>query len=132
MVLAKIGIVLETQTRTNLKTQRPLNFVSSTFRGETASIVGRTADSRRKRSRLNTSESGGHVAAVTAYIEWDEESGLFVGIVPGIVGAHTQGATLAELDANLREVLELCVEEGHLTEADVPRFVGLHQIEVAV
>ena len=131
MVLDRIGIAMGTQARTNLKTQRPLNFVSSTP-GETVSIVGRTADSRRKRSRLNTSESGGHVAAVTAYIEWDEESGLFVGIVPGIVGAHTQGATLAELDANLREVLELCVEEGHLTEADVPRFVGLHQIEVAV
>ena len=33
MVLDKIGIVLGTQARTNLKTQRPLNFVSLTLRG---------------------------------------------------------------------------------------------------
>ncbi|KAB8318994.1 type II toxin-antitoxin system HicB family antitoxin [Tolypothrix campylonemoides VB511288] len=47
----------------------------------------------------------------TAYIEWDAETKLYVGIVPGIFGAHTQGATLDELKANLKEVLELCLEE---------------------
>lgn len=46
----------------------------------------------------------------TAYIEWDSETKLYVGIVPGIAGAHTQGATLDELKANLKEVLELCLE----------------------
>ena len=43
----------------------------------------------------------------TAYVEWDPESSLYVGIVPGIPGAHTQAATLDELRANLKEVLEL-------------------------
>ena len=47
----------------------------------------------------------------TAYIEFDPETKLYVGIVPGIPGAHTQGATLDELQANLREVLGLCLEE---------------------
>src|SRR5579875_1236410 len=47
----------------------------------------------------------------TAYIEFDEETQLFVGVVPGITGAHTQGATLDELRGNLKEVLELCLEE---------------------
>ena len=47
----------------------------------------------------------------TAYVEWDPESSLYVGIVPGIPGAHTQAATLDELRANLKEVLELCLEE---------------------
>ena len=47
----------------------------------------------------------------TAYIEWDSENNLYVGIVPGIPGAHTQGATLDELQGNLKEVLELCLEE---------------------
>ena len=50
----------------------------------------------------------------TAYVEWDEEVRLFVGVVPGIPGAHTQGATLDELRDNLREVLELLAEEGEL------------------
>ena len=48
---------------------------------------------------------------LTAYIEKDTETGLYVGIVPGIPGAHTQAETLDELQANLKEVLELSIEE---------------------
>jgi predicted RNase H-like HicB family nuclease len=46
-----------------------------------------------------------------AYIERDPETGLYVAVVPGIPGAHTQGDTLDELQKNLKEVLELCLEE---------------------
>ncbi|MFQ5615318.1 MAG: type II toxin-antitoxin system HicB family antitoxin [Anaerolineales bacterium] len=67
-----------------------------------------------------------------AYIEWDPETKLYVGIVPGIPGAHTQGATLDELQGNLREVLELCIEEFSEHIEEFPRFVGLQQVEVAV
>jgi len=68
----------------------------------------------------------------TAYIEWDPETKLYVGSVPGIPGAHSQGASLDELQKNLKEVLELCVEElGELAE-ELPRFVGLQQIEVPI
>ena len=66
----------------------------------------------------------------TAYIEYDPETKLYVGIVPGIPGAHTQGATLDELNSNLKEVLELCLEEYGQSIEDLPRFVGLQQIEV--
>ncbi|MXW26104.1 MAG: type II toxin-antitoxin system HicB family antitoxin [Dehalococcoidia bacterium] len=68
----------------------------------------------------------------TAYVEWDEEVNLFVGTVPGIRGAHTQAATLDELRDNLREVLELLAEEGELSADEVPQFVGLQQLDVAV
>lgn len=67
---------------------------------------------------------------LVAYIEWDPETKLYVGIVPGIPGAHTQGATLDELQKNLKEVLELCLEENPEFEEDFPRFVGLQQVEV--
>lgn len=67
-----------------------------------------------------------------AYVEWDQETHLYVGIVPGIPGAHTQGATLDELHKNLREVLELCLEEYKGRIEDLPRFVGLQQIDVAI
>ena len=43
---------------------------------------------------------------LTAYIEKDPETSLYVAIVPGILGAHTQAATLDELQENLKEVLE--------------------------
>ena len=48
----------------------------------------------------------------SAYVEWDPESNLYVGIIPGIPGAHTQAASLDELRTNLTEVLELCLEEA--------------------
>ena len=46
-----------------------------------------------------------------AYVEFDPDTNLYVGIVPGIPGAHTQGSTLDELQENLKEVLALCMDE---------------------
>jgi predicted RNase H-like HicB family nuclease len=61
----------------------------------------------------------------TAYIEFDEETKLYVGSVPGIPGAHTQAASLDELRANLQEVLELCVEERADLRERLPKFIGV-------
>ncbi len=41
----------------------------------------------------------------TAYIEWNPETKLYVGSVPGIRGAHTQGASLDELRDNLKDAI---------------------------
>jgi predicted RNase H-like HicB family nuclease len=51
------------------------------------------------------------IKTFSANVEWDPETKLYVGIVPGILGAHTQAATLDELRGNLTEVLELYIEE---------------------
>ncbi len=51
------------------------------------------------------------VRTLTAYVEYDPETKLYVGIVPSLPGAHTQGATLQELRENLEEVVSLCLEE---------------------
>ncbi len=70
---------------------------------------------------------------LTAYIEKDPETGLYVGIVPGIPGAHTQAETLNELQENLKEVLELCLEEMEPESRQyLPQFVGIQQVEVCV
>jgi predicted RNase H-like HicB family nuclease len=69
---------------------------------------------------------------ITAYIEKDHETGLYVGIVPGIPGAHTQAATLDELRTNLKEVIELCLSEmASDAKEQLPEFVGVQQIEVS-
>ena len=68
----------------------------------------------------------------SAYVEWDPEIKLYVGIIPGIPGAHTQAPTLDELQKNLKEVLELCLEEYRGNLEDLPHFVGIQQIEVAL
>ncbi len=58
--------------------------------------------------------SAARKATFTAHVEWDEEVELFVAIVPGVRGAHTQAASLDELRDNLREVLELLADVGEL------------------
>lgn len=64
----------------------------------------------------------------TAVIERCPETNLFVGYVPGFRGAHSQGETLDELRANLREVIEMLLEDGE------PRldaeFVGTETVTV--
>jgi predicted RNase H-like HicB family nuclease len=51
---------------------------------------------------------------------------LFVGYVPGFPGAHSQGETLDELNRNLREVIEMLLEDGEpVLEAE---FVGTQLI----
>lgn len=60
-----------------------------------------------------------------AFVQWDADSKLYVGLVPGISGAHSQGATLDELQLNLQEVVELCLEE--ISQDELPHFVGIQQ-----
>jgi predicted RNase H-like HicB family nuclease len=65
----------------------------------------------------------------TAVVEKDPSTGLFVGHVPGWPGAHSQGATLEELQANLREVFEMLLEDGEpQLESE---FVGTANVRVA-
>lgn len=70
---------------------------------------------------------------ITGYIEKDSETGLYVAFVPGIPGAHTQAESLDELYKNLKEVVELCLEEmDSESKEKLPEFVGIQQIEVEV
>ena len=48
----------------------------------------------------------------TAVVEQCPDTGLYVGHVPGFPGAHSQAETLDELNRNLREVIEMLLEEG--------------------
>ena len=69
---------------------------------------------------------------ITAFIEKDLETGLYVALVPSIPGAHTQAETLDELQTNLKEVIDLCLEEMSKDEIKLlPEFIGIQQIEVA-
>ncbi len=63
-----------------------------------------------------------------AVVERDLDTGLYVGYIPGVPGAHSQGETLDELRENLHEVMEMLQEDADpLPE---PTLVGLQQIAV--
>jgi predicted RNase H-like HicB family nuclease len=81
-------------------------------------LSGRTY--KRRRSNLRT---------YTAVIEKCPDTGLFVGYIPGMRGAHSQGETLDELNRNLKEVVELLLEDGE-PKLDA-EFVGTQNVVVA-
>lgn len=65
----------------------------------------------------------------TAIVEKCADTGFYVGYVPGLPGAHTQADTLDELNDNLREVLEMLLEDG---EPEVEtEFIGIQTVKVA-
>ncbi len=67
--------------------------------------------------------------AYTAVVEKCPSTGLYVGYVPGFSGAHSQGETLDELRQNLREVIEMLLEDGEpILETE---FIGIQTIQVA-
>ena len=67
--------------------------------------------------------------AFTAVIERCPDTGVYVGFVPGFAGAHSQGKSLDELQRNLREVIEMLLEDGEPELAS--EFIGTQSITVA-
>lgn len=64
----------------------------------------------------------------TAVVERCPDTGMYVGYVPGFPGAHTQAESLDELNANLREVIGMLLEEGEPgLEAE---FVGTQTVKL--
>ena len=61
-------------------------------------------------------------------IERDPDTKRYVGHVPGWPGAHSQGASIDELQRNLLKILESMLDEGEpQLESE---FVGVHTIQV--
>ncbi|MFC2108218.1 type II toxin-antitoxin system HicB family antitoxin [Candidatus Bipolaricaulota bacterium] len=64
-----------------------------------------------------------------AIVERCSDTRLYVGYVPGFPGAHSQGETLDELNANLREVIAMLLEDGEpQLEAE---FVGIQNVAIS-
>jgi len=65
----------------------------------------------------------------TAVVERCPQTELYVGYVPGFPGAHSQAETLDELHSNMKEVIELLLEDGDpKLEGE---FVGIQSVKVA-
>ncbi len=68
-------------------------------------------------------------------IEQDED-GLYVADVPSLQGCHTQGETFEEALENIREVIEMCIQEmredGETIESRYPEVIGIKTLEIAV
>ncbi len=59
-------------------------------------------------------------------IERDQD-GYYVGQVPQLRACYSQGRTLDELMVNIKEVVEMCLEEEESVEM-LPEFVGVQRV----
>lgn len=66
-----------------------------------------------KTSKINSMKT------FTAIVEKDPDTQLYVGYIPGFPGAHSQGETLDELPENLREVIEMLLEDEAIAFASI-------------
>ncbi|MCY7285375.1 MAG: type II toxin-antitoxin system HicB family antitoxin [Cyanobacteria bacterium CAN_BIN43] len=60
-------------------------------------------------------------------IERDED-GVYIGEVPQLKACYSQGETIDELMKNIREVIEMCLEE--LGEESTTEFIGVQRVVV--
>ncbi|MEA5509442.1 type II toxin-antitoxin system HicB family antitoxin [Crocosphaera sp. UHCC 0190] len=60
-------------------------------------------------------------------IERDED-GYYIGEVPQLKGCYTQGETLDELMINIKEVIELCLEDEE--NNTLSKFVGIQKVSI--
>jgi predicted RNase H-like HicB family nuclease len=58
-------------------------------------------------------------------IERDED-GMYIGEVPQLKACYSQGETIDELMKNIKEVLEMCLEE--LEEELTTEFIGVQKV----
>jgi predicted RNase H-like HicB family nuclease len=63
-----------------------------------------------------------------AIVERCPDTGLYVGWVPGVPGAHSQGESLDELHRNLQEVLQMLQQDCEIEVSS--EFVGMQVITV--
>ncbi|MDQ1351460.1 MAG: hypothetical protein QG657_1762 [Acidobacteriota bacterium] len=61
-------------------------------------------------------------------IEIDED-GYFIVSCPSFKGCHSYGETIDEALENIKEVIEMCLEEQELEP--VNKFVGFREVEIA-
>lgn len=64
-------------------------------------------------------------------IEQDED-GIFIVSCPILQGCHTYGKTVEEALLNIREVIELCLEDTSDYSTNLNQFVGIRQLDITI
>jgi predicted RNase H-like HicB family nuclease len=61
-------------------------------------------------------------------IETDED-GIYIVSCPSFKGCHSYGKTIEEALKNIKEAIELCLEDSKPTE--INKFIGFREMEIA-
>jgi predicted RNase H-like HicB family nuclease len=64
-------------------------------------------------------------------VEQDEDN-IYIVSCPVFKGCHSYGNTIDEALANIREVIDMCIEEEKEKVSGINRFVGFREIQVSL
>jgi predicted RNase H-like HicB family nuclease len=56
-----------------------------------------------------------------------DENGFYVGEVPALEGCYAQGRSIEELMHNMRDVIEMCIEEDPVIQSE---FIGVQKVSI--
>ncbi len=60
-----------------------------------------------------------------------DEDGYFIASCPLFKGCHSYGKTIEEAMINIKEVIEMCLEELEEKKENLNKFVGLMELEIS-
>ena len=64
-------------------------------------------------------------------VEQDEDN-LYIVSCPVFKGCHSYGSTIDEALANIKEVIDMCIEEEREKASEMNRFVGFREMQVPI
>ena len=64
-------------------------------------------------------------------VEQDEDN-YFIVSCPVYKGCHSYGESIDEALENIREVIEMCIEEEKEKEMEANRFIGFREIKISL
>lgn len=60
-----------------------------------------------------------------------DEDGYFIASCPLFKGCHSYGKTIEEAIINIKEAIEMCLEELEEKKENLNKFVGLMELEIS-
>lgn len=64
-------------------------------------------------------------------VEQDEDD-YYIVSCPVFKGCHSYGKTIDEALENIREVIDMCIDEGQENTLEMNRFVGFREMQVSI
>ena len=64
-------------------------------------------------------------------VEQDEDN-VYIVSCPVFKGCHSYGKTIDEALANIKEVIDICMDEEKEKVSDINRFVGFREMQVTI
>lgn len=64
-------------------------------------------------------------------VEQDEDN-LYIVSCPVFKGCHSYGATIDEALSNIKEVIDMCLDEEKEKEPPINRFIGFREMQVSI